>query len=182
MKFTRTSLLDLFIIEPYVLKDHRGYFFESFNQKELDKYLGIKIKFCQDNESNSSYGVLRGLHYQESPYAQTKLVRVVSGTVLDIAVDIRKYSKTFGHYFAIELSEENKKQLFIPKGFAHGFVVLSEMAIVSYKVDNYYNSKFDKGIIFDDPDLGINWKLPSQILKISDKDLTQPKFQTIKFE
>jgi len=149
MKFSRAEISDVIIIEPKVFSDERGYFFESFKQNELNEFLGYDVNFCQDNESKSSYGVLRGLHYQEPPFAQSKLVRIIQGSVLDVAVDIRQDSPTFGKHIAIELSEENKRQLFIPKGFAHGFVVLSENAIFSYKVDNYYNgeSSQDKRIV-----------------------------------
>jgi len=170
MKFSRAEIPDIIIIEPDVYSDERGYFFECFKKKELDKYLGYKIDFCQDNESKSSFGVLRGLHYQLPPFAQTKLVRVIQGRVLDVAVDIRKDSPTFGKHLTIELSEKNKKQLLIPKGFAHGFVVLSKTAIFSYKVDNYYNLESDRGIAYNDSDIGINWKIKEEHLKVSLKD------------
>jgi dTDP-4-dehydrorhamnose 3,5-epimerase len=169
MRFSRTDLPDIITIEPNIFKDERGYFFESFKQNELNEFLGYDFKFCQENESKSTYGVLRGLHYQEPPFAQAKLVRVIQGNVLDVAVDIRKESPTFGRHIAIELNEENKKQLFIPRGFAHGFVVLSENAIFSYKVDNYYNRKFERGIAYNDPNIGINWKLKSNLI-ISERD------------
>ena len=169
MKFSRAEISDVIIIEPKVFSDERGYFFESFKQNELNEFLGYDVNFCQDNESKSSYGVLRGLHYQEPPFAQSKLVRVIQGSVLDVAVDIRQDSLTFGKHISIELSEENKKQLFIPKGFAHGFVVLSENAIFSYKVDNYYNGEFERGIAYNDPNIGINWKLKSNLI-ISERD------------
>ena len=169
MKFSRAEISDVIIIEPKVFSDERGYFFESFKQNELNEFLGYDVNFCQDNESKSSYGVLRGLHYQEYPFAQAKLIRVIQGSVLDVAVDIRQDSSTFGKYFSTELSEENKKQLFIPKGFAHGFVVLSENAIFSYKVDNYYNGEFERGIAYNDPNIGINWKLKSNLI-ISERD------------
>ena len=180
MKFSRAEIPNIIIIEPHVFIDQRGYFFESFKENELNEFLGYDVKFCQENESKSSYGVLRGLHYQESPFAQAKLVRVIQGSVLDVAVDIRIGSPTFGKHVAVELSGENKKQLFIPKGFAHGFVVLSETAIFSYKVDNYYNRELDRGIAFDDPALEINWKLKKSDIKISDKDIYQPSFDDIK--
>ena len=179
MKFSRAEISDIIIIEPDVYSDERGYFFESFKQNDLNHFLGYDVKFCQDNESKSTYGVLRGLHYQEPPFAQAKLVRVIHGSVLDIAVDIRKDSITFGKHFEIELNEENKKQLFIPKGFAHGFVTLSETAIFSYKVDNYYKKEFEKGIAFKDSALGINWRLERRQLKISLKDRNQPLLETI---
>ena len=171
MKFSRAEIPDIIIIEPHVFTDERGYFFESFKQNELNEFLGYDVMFCQDNESKSSYGVLRGLHYQEPPFEQAKLVRVIQGSVLDVAVDIRKDSPTFGKHIAIELSEENKKQLFIPKGFAHGFVVLSESTIFSYKVDNYYNIDSDMGIAYNDPEIRINWKINEEHLQISPKDL-----------
>lgn len=174
MKFSRAEISDIIIIEPNAFSDHRGYFFESFKEKELTDFLGYKINFCQDNESKSSYGVLRGLHYQEPPFDQTKLVRVIQGKVLDVAVDIRKESPSYAKHIAIELSEENKKQLLIPKGFAHGFVVLSEIAIFSYKVDNYYNRESDMGIAYNDPNIGIDWKIKKVDFRISDKDLNNP--------
>jgi len=179
MKFSRAEIPDIIIIEPYVIEDKRGYFFESFKQNELNEFLGYDVTFCQDNESKSTYGVLRGLHYQEPPFAQAKLVRVIQGSVLDVAIDIRKDSPTFGKHIAIELSEENKKQLFIPKGFAHGFVTMSETAVFAYKVDNYYNKEFDKGIAFDDSVLNINWKIKQSQLKISLKDKNQPLLETL---
>ena len=157
MKFNRAEISDVIIIEPEVFTDERGYFFESFKQNELNEFLGYDVMFCQENESKSTYGILRGLHYQESPFAQAKLVRVIQGSVLDVAVDIRKDSPTFGKHIAIELNDQNKKQIFIPRGFAHGFVVLSETAVFAYKVDNYYNKESDRGIAFDDPELGVNW-------------------------
>ena len=181
MKFSRAEIPDIIIIEPHVFSDDRGYFFESFKQNELNEFLGFDINFCQDNESKSTYGVLRGLHYQETPFAQAKLVRVIQGSVLDVAVDIRKNSSTFGKHISIELNDQNKKQLFIPRGFAHGFVVLSENAVFSYKVDNYYNGEFDRGIAFDDKVLEINWKLKKSDILISDKDINQPSFDDIKF-
>jgi dTDP-4-dehydrorhamnose 3,5-epimerase len=171
MKFTKAEIPDIIIIEPNVFKDERGYFFESYREKDLNDYLGFEVNFCQENESKSSYGVLRGLHYQESPFAQAKLVRVVQGSVLDVAVDIRKESPTFGKHIAIELNEFNKKQLFIPKGFAHGFVTLSESAVLSYKVDNYYNKAHDRGIAYNDKLLGIDWKIKHEDLILSNKDL-----------
>jgi|TARA_B000000475_G_scaffold226162_1_gene190361 dTDP-4-dehydrorhamnose 3,5-epimerase len=177
MKFTRLEIPDVILCEPQVFGDERGYFTEAFRQDKLDAFLGYKINFCQDNESKSSFGVLRGLHYQLAPYAQTKIVRVISGAVLDVAVDIRKGSPTFGKHVSVELSEENKKQLLVPRGFAHGFVVLSEEAVFSYKVDNYYNPASDRGIASNDKSLGIDWKLNSNELKLSEKDLKQPLFK-----
>ena len=177
MNFIRTDISDIIIIEPKVYGDDRGYFVETFREDKLEKFLGYKIKFCQDNESKSKKGVLRGLHYQLSPYAQTKLVRVIQGKVLDIAVDIRKGSPTFGQYVSVELSSENKKQLLIPRGFAHGFVVLEDDTIFTYKVDNYYSPKDDRGIAFDDVNLNINWRLDKDELILSDKDKAQPKLK-----
>ena len=176
MKFSRAEISDIILIEPDVFTDERGYFFESFKQNELDEFLGYDVMFCQDNESKSTYGVLRGLHYQEPPFAQAKLVRVIQGSVLDVAVDIRKNSPTFGKHISIVLNDQNKKQLFIPRGFAHGFVVLSETAVFAYKVDNYYNKESDRGIAFDDPELGIDWKINDQDIQISQKDKAQSFF------
>ena len=173
MKFIKTEIPEVIIIEPKVFSDERGYFFESFRQDKLEEFLGYKINFCQDNESKSKRGVLRGLHYQLPPFAQTKLVRVIKGNVLDIAVDIRKGSPTFGKYVSVELTEDNKKQLFIPRGFAHGFLVLSEEAIFSYKVDNYYSKEYDRGIAYNDKALGIDWKIANEELILSQKDKTQ---------
>lgn len=176
MKFIRTAIPDVIIIEPQVFGDERGYFSETFRQDLLEDFLGYKLNFCQDNESKSDYGVLRGLHYQSSPFPQTKLVRVIQGKVLDVAVDARKGSPTFGQHVAIELSLENKRQLFVPRGFAHGFVVLSKSATFAYKVDNYYSPQCDTGIAFDDDFLGIDWKVPKEHLKLSEKDQKQQKF------
>ncbi len=175
MNFIRTNISDVVIIEPVVHGDSRGYFVETFRQDKLEEFLGYKINFCQDNESKSSRGVLRGLHYQLSPFAQTKLVRVIQGRVLDVAVDVRKNSATFGQYVAVELSAENKKQILIPRGFAHGFVVLEDDTIFAYKVDNYYSPECDRGIAFDDEDLKIDWILKKEELNLSLKDTKQPK-------
>ena len=175
MTFTRTAIPDVVIIEPKVHGDSRGYFVETFVSNKLEEFLGYKINFCQDNESKSSKGVLRGLHYQLPPHAQTKLVRVISGRVLDVAVDIRKNSPTFGKYVAVELSGENKKQLLIPRGFAHGFVVLEDDTVFAYKVDNYYSPQCDRGIAFDDENLNIDWILNHNELNLSAKDTKQPK-------
>ena len=180
MTFTRTAIPDVVIIEPKVHGDSRGYFVETFVSNKLEEFLGYKINFCQDNESKSSKGVLGGLHYQLPPHAQTKLVRVISGRVLDVAVDIRKNSPTFGKYVAVELSGENKKQLLIPRGFAHGFVVLEDHTIFAYKVDNYYSPECDRGIAFDDESLNIDWILEKEELKLSDKDTKQPKLNETK--
>ena len=176
MKFIKTEIPEVYIIEPSIFGDNRGYFLESFNLEKFEENV-CKIKFVQDNESKSSKGVLRGLHYQLPPFAQSKLVRVVKGKVLDIAVDIRKGSPTFGKYEAVELSEENKFQLFIPQGFAHGYIVLSEEAIFSYKVDNYYHKESERGIMYNDDTLKIDWKLPSDEFIISEKDKLQPSFK-----
>ncbi len=177
MKYTKTAIADVILIEPKVFGDERGYFVETFRADTFEAETGIKTDFVQDNESRSGYGVLRGLHYQLPPHAQSKLVRVIEGLVLDVAVDIRKGSPTFGQHVCMELSAENKHQLFIPRGFAHGFVVLSETAIFSYKVDNYYSPECDRGIKFDDPQLGIDWKIAASELVLSDKDKTQPLLQ-----
>lgn len=174
MQFTRTDINDVVIIEPKVHGDDRGYFVETFRQDKLEEFLGFKIDFCQDNESKSSKGVLRGLHYQLSPAAQTKLVRVIQGSVLDVAVDIRKNSPTFGKHVAVKLSSENKKQLLVPRGFAHGFVVLEDDTTFAYKVDNYYSPENDRGIAFDDIDLDIDWILDKAELNLSAKDKIQP--------
>lgn len=174
MTFTRTKIEDVVIIDPVVHGDDRGYFVETFRQDKLETFLGFKFNFCQDNESKSSLGVLRGLHYQLPPFAQTKLVRVIEGRVLDVAVDIRKGSPTFGQHVAVELTGENKRQLFIPRGFAHAFVVLSETAIFAYKVDNYYSPECDRGIAFNDAEIGIDWQLDIAKLQLSKKDTKQP--------
>lgn len=175
MKFTRTKIEAVVIIEPKVHGDERGYFVETFRADKLEKFLGYKIEFCQDNESKSSKGVLRGLHYQLAPFAQTKLVRVIQGRVLDMAVDIRKDSPTFGEFVSVELSGENKRQLLVPRGFAHGFVVLEDNTTFAYKVDNYYSPECDRGIAFDDKDLNIDWVLNQAELNLSAKDRVQPK-------
>jgi dTDP-4-dehydrorhamnose 3,5-epimerase len=176
MNFIHTDIPDVIIIEPKVHGDARGYFVETFRQDKLEAFLGHRVNFCQDNESRSAYGVLRGLHYQLAPAAQTKLVRVIEGRVLDVAVDIRKGSPTFGRHVAVELTGENKRQLFIPRGFAHGFVVLSGEATFAYKVDNYYAPETDRGIAFDDPALGIDWGVPASKMNLSEKDKKQPSF------
>ncbi len=169
MRFVPTVIPEVVIIEPKVFTDERGYFMESF-RKDLFEENVRKINFVQDNESKSTRGVLRGLHYQLPPFAQSKLVRVIKGKVLDVAVDIRKGSPTFGKYVAVELSEENKRELFIPRGFAHGFLVLSDEAIFAYKVDNYYAPEYDRSICFDDPTIGIEWNFPKDKIVISQKD------------
>tara|TARA_B100001059_G_C17705589_1_gene512547 strand:+ start:296 stop:847 length:552 start_codon:yes stop_codon:yes gene_type:complete len=179
MKFYKTEIPNLIIIEPILFEDDRGSFYEAYKQEKLNDYLGYNINFCQDNEAKSSYGVLRGLHYQLSPYSQSKLIRVNQGSILDVAVDIRKDSKTFGKHFTIELNDKNKKQLFIPQGFAHGYLVLSESAVVTYKVDNYYNKESERGLAYNDPMLKIDWKINSQDIQVSKKDLIQPFFENI---
>ena len=175
MKINKTFIEGLLIIEPQLFKDDRGFFYESYNKNNLD----INIVFVQDNESKSYKGVIRGLHFQTPPFEQTKLVRCVSGNILDVTVDLRKNSKTYGKSFSIELSSENNKQLFVPKGFAHGFQVLSETAIVNYKVDNFYNPKSDSGIIWNDKDLSIDWNLDLKPI-LSVKDLTLISFKDLK--
>ena len=174
MKFTPQSITDVILIEPTEHGDGRGYFVETFRQDLFEKALGYQINFIQDNESKSSKGVLRGLHYQLEPYSQSKLLRVIEGSVLDVAVDIRKSSPTFGQHVAVELTEKNKHQLFVPHGFAHGFVVLSDSATLAYKVDNYYAPEHDRGIAFNDSKLGIDWKLAVDELQLSDRDKTHP--------
>jgi dTDP-4-dehydrorhamnose 3,5-epimerase len=174
MKFTRTEIPEIVLIEPVVHEDERGYFVETYRQDELEDFLGHRVHFAQDNESKSRYGVLRGLHYQTAPSAQTKLVRAIKGKILDIAVDIREGSPTFGKYISVELSEENKRQLFIPRGFAHGFVVLSDEAIFAYKVDNFYAPDCDRGIAFDDPAIGIDWQIDPKDIILASKDKTNP--------
>ena len=160
MPFIQTNIPGLIVFEPKIFEDSRGYFFESFNLQTF-KAAGIEINFVQDNQSSSQYGVIRGLHYQLNPYAQAKLIRVLAGRILDVAVDIRKGSPTYGESFSIELSAENKKQLFIPVGFAHGFSVLSEQAEVFYKCDEFYNKESEGGIMYNDPSLNIDWKIPA---------------------
>ncbi|KAA0690813.1 dTDP-4-dehydrorhamnose 3,5-epimerase [Halopseudomonas laoshanensis] len=179
MKFTPQAIPDVILFEPKVHGDQRGYFAETFRQDVFDQAAGYKVEFIQDNESSSSRGVLRGLHFQLAPHAQSKLVRVIKGAVLDVAVDIRQGSPTFGQHVAVELTEENKHQLFVPRGFAHGFVVLSEQAIFAYKVDNYYSPECDRGLAWNDPDLNIDWQVPEQDIKLSDKDARQPTLATL---
>ena len=174
MKFIPQSIPDVLVVEPMAHGDERGYFVETFRQNLFEAAIGYSVNFVQDNESKSSMGVLRGLHFQLAPHAQSKLVRVIDGSVLDVAVDIRQGSETFGEHVAVELTSDNKRQLFVPRGFAHGFVVLSETATFAYKVDNYYSPDCDRGIAFDDPQLAIDWKLPIERLSLSDKDTQQP--------
>ncbi|MEZ7892936.1 MAG: dTDP-4-dehydrorhamnose 3,5-epimerase [Candidatus Wallbacteria bacterium] len=179
MGFIKTDIPDLLIYEPKVFEDNRGYFFESYNADTF-KNAGITTKFVQDNQSKSCYGVLRGLHYQLNPYAQTKLVRVLSGKIWDIAVDIRRGSPTYGKYTGCELSAENKRQLLIPHGFAHGFVVLSKSAEVMYKCDAFYNKESEGGIMYNDPEIGIKWPISEKDMILSDKDLKNPLFKDAK--
>lgn len=176
MEIIQTSIEGLLVIEPKIFKDSRGYFFESFNQKEFEEKVG-RINFVQDNESKSTYGVVRGLHFQNPPYSQSKLVRVVKGAVLDVAVDLRKDSATYGKYVAMELTEENHKQLFIPKGFAHGFSVLSQEAVFQYKCDNFYAPQSEGAILWNDEDINIDWRIPADKIIVSDKDSNNPKFR-----
>ncbi len=180
MELLKTEISDVVIIQPKVHGDSRGYFVETYRQDKLEAFLGFGVDFCQDNESRSDKGVLRGLHFQLPPFAQTKLVRVIRGSVLDVAVDIRRGSPTFGRHVAIFLSGENKKQVLIPRGFAHGFVVLEDDTVFAYKVDNYYSPECDKGVAFDDASLGIDWQLKGGDLKLSDKDKKQPALSKAK--
>jgi dTDP-4-dehydrorhamnose 3,5-epimerase len=179
MPFIETPIKDLFIFEPRVFNDSRGYFFESFNQK-LFTEIGVNAEFVQDNQSYSLYGTLRGLHFQTGEMAQAKLVRVLQGRVLDVVVDLRPISKTFGAHFSVELSAENKKQLYIPRGFAHGFVVLSEAAEFFYKVDNFYSPQHEAGILYSDNTLNIDWKVPVEKIMLADKDKLHPSFEDYK--
>jgi len=178
MNLIKTKLDGLVVLKPTVFKDNRGYFMESYNQQNINKLLG-NVNFVQDNESESSLGVLRGLHFQKPPYTQAKLVRCLKGSVLDVVLDLRKDSKTYGIFETISLTEENKKQLFIPKGFAHGFIVLSKSAIFSYKVDNYYNPDSECGILWSDLDLNIDWKINKNEIIVSEKDKNLPTFNEI---
>jgi dTDP-4-dehydrorhamnose 3,5-epimerase len=178
MTFSETTIKGVWIIEPKVFTDLRGYFMEAFKQSEFEKHIG-KINFIQDNESQSGYGVLRGLHYQLPPFEQSKLVRVIQGKVLDVAVDIRRHSPTFGKHVAVELSAENKRQLFVPRGMAHGFLVLEDHTVFTYKVDNVYAPHAERGIRFDDPDIGINWPLPAEKLVLSAKDRLLTNFNEL---
>ena len=173
MEYIKTEIPGVFIIEPRVFNDARGYFMEAWKEEEFNQHIG-PVKFIQDNESKSSYGVLRGLHYQKGDYSQSKLVRVIKGRVLDVAVDIRKSSPTFGKHVMVELSEDNKRQFFIPRGFAHGFLVLSPEAIFTYKVDNPYAPTQEAGIRWNDPDLAIEWPIDFSEVQTSEKDLKQP--------
>ena len=178
MEIIKTDLPDVLIVEPTVYGDSRGYFFESFNEKEFHEKSGFKVHFVQDNQSRSCYGVVRGLHYQRPPYAQSKLVSVAVGEVLDVAVDIRPNSATYGKHVAVRLSAENHRQFFIPKGFAHGFSVLSEFAVFQYKCDNFYNPSSEAAVAWDDPDLAIDWLVPAQDVILSEKDKLNPRLRS----
>lgn len=181
MVIEETYLKGCFVITPKVFEDERGYFFESFNQKTFEAETGLKVNFVQDNQSKSSKDVLRGLHFQIGEHAQAKLVQVIKGKVLDVCVDIRKESPTFGKQFSLILDEVDRKQLYIPRGFAHGFVVLENDTIFSYKCDNFYNKAFEAGIIFNDEDLKIDWGFSKETLLISEKDLSLPSFKDLNF-
>jgi dTDP-4-dehydrorhamnose 3,5-epimerase len=176
MPFTETGIPDLLVYEPRVFNDNRGYFFESYSERGFQEY-GLNLQFVQDNQARSTYGVLRGLHFQQEPHAQTKLLRVLEGRIIDVAVDIRKGSPTYGKVFTIELSAENKKQLLVPKGFAHGYSVLSETAEVMYKVDNFYNKASEGGIIYNDPALNIDWGISLADALVSEKDVILPTLE-----
>ena len=176
MEILKTAIEGIVIIEPKIFRDARGYFFESFSMKEFNEKVA-PVTFVQDNESYSSYGVIRGLHFQKPPYTQAKLVRVIKGAVLDIAVDIRKGSPTYGQHVAVELTAENHRQLFIPHGFAHGFSVLSEEVLFQYKCDNYYAPQSEGGILWNDPCLGIDWRIPAEKAILSEKDFKHPLFK-----
>ncbi|CAM1345193.1 dTDP-4-dehydrorhamnose 3,5-epimerase [Tenacibaculum amylolyticum] len=179
MNITETPLKDCFVIEPKIFGDHRGYFFESFNAQNFKNQTGLHISFVQDNEAFSNRGVLRGLHFQKGEYAQAKLVRVIKGKVLDIVVDVRPTSETYGKSYGIILSGENKKQLFVPRGFAHGYAVLEDNTIFSYKCDNYYEPKAEGGIIYNDADLQIDWMLSEEEITLSEKDVVLPKLKDL---
>ncbi len=178
MEVIKTAIEGVVILEPRIFKDARGYFFESFSQREFEEKV-CETTFVQDNESRSCYGVLRGLHFQKPPFAQSKLVRVINGAVLDVAVDIRKGSPTFGQYVSVELTGENHRQFFIPKGFAHGFAVLSEEVIFQYKCDNFYSPEYEGAITWDDPDLNIDWHIPVNKIILSEKDRRHPRLNEI---
>ncbi|MBC7888935.1 MAG: dTDP-4-dehydrorhamnose 3,5-epimerase [Ferruginibacter sp.] len=173
MAIIKTDFRDLLVFEPAVFEDSRGYFFESYNEK-IFLTEGVDIKYVQDNQARSTYGVIRGLHFQLAPYAQTKLIRVLSGSILDVAVDIRKGSPTYGQVYTIELTAENKKQLLVPKGFAHGYSVLSETAEVMYKCDEFYNKQSEGGLLYNDPALAIDWRIPAADAVVAEKDLLHP--------
>ena len=179
MKLQETPLKDCFIIEPSVYKDERGLFYESYNKKRFNEVTNLNIDFVQDNQSASAYGVIRGLHFQTGEFAQSKLVRVLLGKVLDVVVDLRKDSETFGQQFSLILDDIDHKQLFVPKGFAHGFITLSERSVFSYKCDNYYHKDSENGIIYNDATLSINWHLPKEDFIISEKDIILPTYKEV---
>ena len=181
MTITPTAFPEVLLIQPHKFEDNRGWFMESYRENILEKAVGHDLNFCQDNQAQSSYGVIRGLHYQIPPHAQSKLVSVLQGKVLDVVVDIRRGSPWFGKHFAVELSSENQKQLFIPRGFAHGYACLSETALLAYKVDHYYNKPSEASLAFNDPKLAINWQIPQEFQKLSPKDLQHPIFEAAKF-
>jgi dTDP-4-dehydrorhamnose 3,5-epimerase len=180
MPFHQTGIPGLMVFEPKVFEDSRGYFFESYNER-VCRESGIDTNFLQDNQAKSSYGVVRGLHYQLDPHSQTKFIRVLTGSILDVVVDLRKNSPSFGKVYSIELSAENRKQLFIPQGFAHGYSVLSETSEVFYKCDQFYNKEAEAGIIYNDPELNIDWQIPADRMIISDKDKVHPQFADAKY-
>ena len=177
MKLIETPLKDCYVIEPIIFEDDRGYFYEKYNEKRFENLTGLNGHFVQDNISKSSYGVLRGLHLQKGDYAQAKLVSCLEGEVWDVAVDLRVDSPTFGQWYGVELTAENKRQFYIPRGFAHGFSVLSDIAIFTYKCDNFYNKESEGGILWNDTDLNIDWKLPTEVIQLSEKDKIQPLFK-----
>jgi dTDP-4-dehydrorhamnose 3,5-epimerase len=179
LKFIPQVIPEIILIEPTIYQDKRGYFFEAFRQDLFSQIVGHNVNFIQDNESKSSKGVLRGLHYQVEPFTQTKLIRVIKGSVLDVVVDIRRESDTFGKHLSFKLTADNKNQLFVPSGFAHGFVALSSTAIFSYKVNNYYSPEHERGIAYDDKDLAIDWQLPDEVLQLSDRDLNNPSISEL---
>jgi len=179
MKIIKTEISDVLIIEPKIFGDHRGYFYESYNEKSF-KSLGIENNFIQDNEAFSRFGTLRGLHFQTGEYAQAKLVRVTQGKVLDVAVDLRENSSSYGKHVAVELSDENKRMLLVPRGFAHGYVVLSETALFQYKCDNFYAPEHEGGLLYNDPELGIDWRVAPEDLILSDKDKRNPKLSELR--
>lgn len=181
MKLKETPLKDCYIIEPSILEDERGYFYEKFNEKKFEELTGLNGHFVQDNISKSSYGVVRGVHLQKGEHAQAKLVSCLEGRVFDVAVDLRKDSETYGQWFGIELSAENKRQLYVPRGFGHGFSVLSETAVFSYKCDNFYNKEAEGAIAWNDPDVGIDWQIPLEDAILSDKDKLSPSFKEEQF-
>ena len=176
MQAIETALKGCFILEPRVFEDDRGYFFESFNRDSFEQAIGYPVNFVQDNQSYSQYGVIRGIHFQQGAYAQAKLVRVLEGAVLDVVVDLRQHSPTYGKHIAVELSAENKKQLFVPRGFGHGFSVLSTTAVFAYKCDNFYHKDSEGGIVYNDPTLNIDWKITETDIVVSEKDLELPTF------